>query len=336
MTPPKFVVCLTCLLLETIARVATQKFSSHRQEARFISADVGGSLTLQCFYEQTDATRFYWYKQSLRQRLRLISMFYKFDKEATFYDNFKSNPRFTVDTEKGNNHLKITDLRTSDSATYYCASSYSFLLEFAEGTIVNVKGSGLNIRPSVQQSPSTTIHPGDSVNLSCTVQTGICDGEHSVYWFQTGEEPLPRIIYTQGGTNDQCGKKPNRQTRTCVHNLPIKNLSHAGTYYCAVASCGHIVFGNGTKLNEGKSLFLVYFLSGALTFTAALVVLLAFLLFKMSKKSRFQSESPDRFSAPSTEDADNLHYASISVKPPNRPKRQRNTESQCVYSTVKQ
>ncbi|XP_008285410.1 uncharacterized protein LOC103361173 isoform X3 [Stegastes partitus] len=345
MTPPKFVVYLTCLLLETIARVATQKFSSHRQEARFISADVGGSLTLQCFYEQTDATRFYWYKQSLRQRLRLISMFYKFDKEATFYDNFKSNPRFTVDTEKGNNHLKITDLRTSDSATYYCASSYSFLLEFAEGTIVNVKGSGLNIRPSVQQSPSTTIHPGDSVNLSCTVQTGICDGEHSVYWFQTGEEPLPRIIYTQGGTNDQCGKKPNRQTRTCVHNLPIKNLSHAGTYYCAVASCGHIVFGNGTKLSdedeENIGASVAYFWRGAFTFTSFLSVVLAFSLCLMNKNNCCTSpESQANLSSSDVKGhrhGENIYNTAVSVNLTNRSKSQRDpTWSDCMYYSIKQ
>ncbi|KAF3836868.1 hypothetical protein F7725_004332 [Dissostichus mawsoni] len=44
---------------------------------------------------------------------------------------------------------------------------------------------------------------------------------------------------------------------TCVYNLPMENLnpSHAGTYFCAVASCGHILFGNGTKLDfEGKQI----------------------------------------------------------------------------------
>uniref|UniRef100_A0A3B5AD12 Uncharacterized LOC103361174 n=1 Tax=Stegastes partitus TaxID=144197 RepID=A0A3B5AD12_9TELE len=347
MTPPKFVVCLTCLLLETIARVATQKFSSHRQEARFISADVGDSLTLRCFYEQTDATRFYWYKQSLGQRLRLISMFYKFNKEATFYDIFKSNPRFTLDTETGNNHLKITDLCISDSATYYCASSNSFLLEFAEGTIVNVKGSGLNIRPSVQQSPSEIIQPGDSVTLNCTVHTGICDGEHSVYWFKNEEDSHPGVLYTHGGKNDQCDRKPNTQTQTCVYNLPMNNLnpSHAGTYYCAVASCGHIVFGNGTKLSfkdeENIGASVAYFWRGAFTFTSFLSVVLAFSLCLMNKNNCCTSpESQANLSSSDVKGhrhGENIYYAAVSVNLTNRSKSQRDpTWSDCMYYSIKQ
>ncbi|KAF7649372.1 hypothetical protein LDENG_00142410 [Lucifuga dentata] len=37
----------------------------------------------------------------------------------------------------------------------------------------------------------------------------------------------------------------------CVYNLLVRNLSSAdaGTYYCALTSCGEIVFGNGTRLN---------------------------------------------------------------------------------------
>uniref|UniRef100_A0A3B4YHW9 Ig-like domain-containing protein n=1 Tax=Seriola lalandi dorsalis TaxID=1841481 RepID=A0A3B4YHW9_SERLL len=110
----------------------------------------------------------------------------------------------------------------------------------------------------VHQSGSETIQPGGSVTLSCTVHTGTCDGEHSVYWFKDSEESHPGLIYTHGDRNDQCERKPETQTQTCVYNLPMENLnrSHAGTYYCAVASCGHILFGNGTKLDvEGESLF---------------------------------------------------------------------------------
>uniref|UniRef100_A0A3B3DR86 Ig-like domain-containing protein n=1 Tax=Oryzias melastigma TaxID=30732 RepID=A0A3B3DR86_ORYME len=94
------------------------------------------------------------------------------------------------------------------------------------------------------------VQSGDSVTLNCTVHTGSCDGEHRVYWFKDSEDSHPGLIYTHGGRNDQCERKKNTQTHSCVYNLHMKNLneSHAGIYYCAVASCGHILFGNGTKL----------------------------------------------------------------------------------------
>ncbi|XP_062301315.1 uncharacterized protein LOC134006243 [Scomber scombrus] len=292
MTSPVFVLYLTCLFVGKMAQMTDLKSSSSvHQDSGFISANVGDSVTLQCFYEGDLVAALYWYKQTLGQKLRQISNFYKLKKSTTFHDEFKDNSRFALDTENGKNHLVISDLRISDSATYYCASSYTYNLEFKEGIIVNVKGSGLNIQTLVHQSASESIQPGGSVTLNCTVHTGTCDdGEHSVYWFKNSEESHAGLIYTHGGRTNQCERNTNTQTHTCVYNLPMKslNLSHAGTYYCAVASCGHILFGNGTKLdvgNEVDSLVLVYFLSGALVFTTILSVLLAFSMYKMNKSS---------------------------------------------------
>ncbi|XP_067436969.1 immunoglobulin kappa light chain-like [Thunnus thynnus] len=235
-----------------MAQVTHLKFSSSvRQDSGFISANVGDDTTLQCFCEDVVA-KLYWYKQILGQKPRLISTFQKYEVISTFHDEFKNNPRFTLDTENGKNNLRITDLHISDSATYYCVSSYLNKLEFLEGTTLSVKGSGLNIQALVHQSASESIRPGGSVTLNCTVHTGTCvDGEHSVYWFKNSQESQPGIIYTHGGRNNQCERNSNTQTHTCVYNLPMKslNLSHAGTYYCAVASCGQILFGDRTKLD---------------------------------------------------------------------------------------
>ncbi|XP_027143753.1 immunoglobulin kappa light chain-like isoform X2 [Larimichthys crocea] len=352
MTSAKFVFYLTCLFLGIMAQVTELKSSSSvLQESDFLSVNAGDKVTLQCFYERQTgtATYLYWYKQSLGQKPRLISSFYIFYKSGNFHNKFENNARFKLDVRNGKNHLTILDLRQSDSATYYCASRLSDGFEFYEGITVSVKGSDLDIQPSVHQSASETIQPGGSVTLNCTVHTGTCDGEHSVYWFKDSEESHPGLIYTHGGRNDQCERKPNTQTHTCVYNLPMKSLnpSHAGTYYCAVASCGHILFGNGTKLDfedEVDSLFLVYFLSGALTFTTILVVLLAFSLYKMIKRNKCQcTDCQANSSAPSTANAggqgdeDNLHYAALNVNLPKRPRRQRNnTRDECVYSSVKQ
>ncbi|XP_050925060.1 uncharacterized protein LOC108877164 isoform X2 [Lates calcarifer] len=318
MTSAQFVLYLTCLFLGKMAQMTEVKFSSSvRQDTRFISVKTGDNLTLHCFREGDVASRYYWYKQTLGQKLRLISSFYKFDKNGTFHDEFKKDTRLTLDTG-------------------------------VEGTTVSVKDLGLNIQALVHQSESETIQPGGSVTLNCTVHTGTCDGEHSVYWFKSSEESHPGLIYTHGDRNDQCERKHNTQTHTCVYNLPMKNLSlsHAGTYYCAVASCGHILFGYGTKLDievEGGSLVLVYFLSGALAFTTILSVLLTFLICFINKRDSCKcAESHARSPAPSTmnteaqENEENIHYAALREHRVDRSRRQRNnTKADCVYSRIK-
>ncbi|XP_045920731.1 immunoglobulin kappa light chain-like [Micropterus dolomieu] len=343
MTPPIIVFCLSSLFVEIIAQ--TPELRSVHQESGFISAYVGDEVTLRCFYED-DATRLYWFKQFLGQKPKLISSFYKYEITGTFHDEFKNNPRFTLDTKMDKNHLKISDLHVSDSATYYCASVHAFMFEFAEGTTVNVKGSGLTVPASVHQSASETIQPGGSVTLNCTVHTGTCDGEHSVYWFKNYEESHPGLIYTHGGRNDQCERNSSTQTHTCVYNLPLKslNLSHAGTYYCAVASCGHILFGNGTKLDieEVDPLVLVYFWNGAL-FTI-LSVFLAFLVCMMNKRnSRLCTESQPRLSDSSktnkkgNQNGDSLHFVALTEIKISRSRKARDdTWSECVYFSVKQ
>ncbi|XP_073331543.1 uncharacterized protein [Pagrus major] len=349
MTSPKFVFHLICLFLGITAQTTALKFSSTHQESDFVSVRIGDSLTLPCFYIGDIAAKLYWYKQPLGQKPQLISTYYLYEKKGTFYDDFKNNPRFTLDTEDGKNYLTITDLNISDSATYYCMRCYLNMLKISETITVSVKGSGLNIPAWVHQSAPEIIQPGGSVTLNCTVHTGTCDGEHSVYWFKHSQESHPGLIYTHGGRNDHCEREDNTQTHTCVYNLPMKslNLSHAGTYYCAVASCGHILFGDGTKLDfEDKPVHdvaLVYFWRGASAFFSILAVLLAFSVCVMNKGNHHQtSESRSGCSAPSKanpegyQKAENLYYAAC-VDLTKRSRKQRDqTWSECVYYRVKQ
>ncbi|XP_053199017.1 uncharacterized protein LOC128383415 [Scomber japonicus] len=287
MASPKVVFCLMCLSLGKMVQMTDLKFSSSvRQGKGFVSVNTGDSLTLQCFYEG-DVARLYWYKQALGQKPRLVSTIYKYEGNGIFYDEFKNDPRFTLDTSLSKNHLTITDIRISDSATYYCVSSFTFILQFEEGIIISVKDSGLNIQALVHQSASESIQPGGSVTLNCTVHIGTCDdGEHSVYWFKNSEESHPGLIYTHGGRNDQCERNTNTQTHTCVYNLPMKslNLSHAGTYYCAVALCGQILFGDGTKLDVVKVEDCLVW-RGGFAIATILVVVLGILVCAMNKRN---------------------------------------------------
>ncbi|XP_034532738.1 uncharacterized protein LOC117807526 [Notolabrus celidotus] len=346
MTSPKFVLYLTCLVLGEIALTTALKSSSSvRRESR----ETGQKLTLQCFYEDALHKHMHWYKKTLEDKLEPISAVYKYTINDTFHGEFKHNPRFSLDAQDGKNHLTISDLLVSDSATYYCLSCSFCKMEVLETVHVNVKSLGFKVPAVIHQSESETIQPGGSVTLNCTVHTGSCDGEHSVYWFKDSEESQPGLIYTSGGKKDQCERNPDSQTHTCVYNLPMKNLdlSHAGTYHCAVVSCGHVLFGDGIKLDfkdRVDLLVLVYCLSGALIFVTLLVVVLAFSLYKMNKRIHFLSqEAQTSSSAPSARnleghrEADNLFYAALSVNKPNTSRRQRNTTTdECVYSSVKQ
>ncbi|KAM4537483.1 uncharacterized protein PAE49_021799 [Odontesthes bonariensis] len=344
-----FVFYLTCMYFGEMAQAKNLKFStSVRQDKHFVSAKTGDSVTLPCFYDDVVDARFYWYKLNLGQKPQVISIFYKYDTNPTFHDGFENNTRFTLNTEKGQYHLKITDLCMSDSATYYCASGYLHNLEFAEGATVSVQGSGSKIQALVHQSASQTVQSGDSVTLSCTVRTGTCDGEHSVFWFRNSEESHPGIIYTHGGRNDQCERKTNKQTYTCLYDLPMKNLnmSHAGTYYCAVASCGHILFGSGTKLDmesDAEVDVVAYSWGAVFAFTSILSVLLAFSVCLIKKPNGCKSSESQGCSHPPTADpksylrAHNIYQAAVSVNLTNRSGKQRDpTWSECVYFSMKQ
>ncbi|KAM4714662.1 uncharacterized protein FYW61_019594 [Anableps anableps] len=195
--------------------------------------------------------------------------------------------------------------------------------------------------PVYSRSDSETAQPGGSVTLNCTVQTGGCSGEHRVYWFRNSAKYDPGLTYTHGGRDDQCVRSPTTQTHTCLYKLPVKNInkSHVGTYYCAVASCGRIVFGNGTKLELETKVDSVYLLRGALVFTTFLSVLQAVLLFMLCKRNHPKDPGPSITTAEGDQNEENLHYAALRTKrlsdqKSSRLGRQRNKKADCVYSSI--
>ena len=109
----------------------------------------------------------------------------------------------------------------------------------------------------VEQSPETeSVERGSSVNLSCALLSkdkenpDQCPG---VYWFRSGSgETHPSFIYTQRNISDE------QEKRSCFYHLSktIRNSSDDGTYYCAVVTCGEILFGEGTQVETSTYLHL--------------------------------------------------------------------------------
>nr|XP_043877227.1 uncharacterized protein LOC122766441 isoform X3 [Solea senegalensis] len=310
MTSPNFVFLVAYLLFGKLAETNPLVLSTTaHQDIGFISANVGDNVTLSCLFTEYDYDQ-YWYKQTLGQKPQLICVVQTSGASGqthTFYNDFGQNPRVSLQTDAGLNHLNISDVQLSDSANYFCVGGPSVWYEFKEVITVSVEGSRWNLHPLVHQSESQRLQPGDSVTLNCTVHTGACaGGEHSVYWLKNAQEPHHGTIYSKGNRSDQCERKPNTQTHICVYKLPMNsvNLSHAGTYYCAVAACGHILFGNGTKLDFKESCA------------------------QLSARSTSNEEG--------NRDGDNVHYAALSVHLPNRSRRQMdNANNECVYSSVR-
>uniref|UniRef100_A0A8C6SWZ3 Ig-like domain-containing protein n=1 Tax=Neogobius melanostomus TaxID=47308 RepID=A0A8C6SWZ3_9GOBI len=273
--------------------VSTAQMNGLQERSRFLSLTVGDNITLRCnsIGNIGVGAKLHWYKQSLGRKPELVSSFLKYDKKSEFHGEFIRSNRVKLDNDNGKNDLYISDSIVSDSAVYHCVRCYLHQIDFLESYTVIVKS--LNVQTKVHQLQHEDAEEGTSVTLNCSVHTGSCGGKPRVHWFKQSEESSPGVLYSHGGgdndRHDWCEKTPKTLTNSCVYSLPIQNAnsSQTGTYYCVVAACGLVLFGNGTKLSvEGtvSSSKLLYVLSGALVLSCALILGLAFSLYVLKKK----------------------------------------------------
>ncbi|KAF5896275.1 putative immune-type receptor 15b precursor, partial [Clarias magur] len=204
-------------------------------------------------FRQDNTNTMFWYKQKVGHRPRIIVTV---QQESIFEGEFKS-PRFSIEKEKSSCHLKISTVEPSDEAMYYCGFR-QFFTKFGNGTFLSVNGKP-DVKVSVSQSGvSDSVPAGASVTLQCSVLSESRAAELQVLWFRAAPpQSHPQIIYTHHNSSHQC--ESGSPTHTCVYNFSknILSLSDTGTYYCAVAVCGKIIFGNGTRVQLDRSVDLV-------------------------------------------------------------------------------
>uniref|UniRef100_A0AAY4DET9 Ig-like domain-containing protein n=1 Tax=Denticeps clupeoides TaxID=299321 RepID=A0AAY4DET9_9TELE len=219
------------------------------QGQRSVSSRLGGSVTLTCFSNEDSLALWIWHKQTPGQPMKPVVS--AFSNRATFEDGVDKD-HYEVESSKKSFNLTIKDIVAADEGLYYCGMSSLTRISYGDGVFLFIIDS-----PTVQVKQHYLLDPaseGDDVTLNCTVISGGCAGEHSVYWFRHGTPGShPGIIYTHGDRSAGCEKNPEAgsSTQSCVYHLPKRNLSttDAGTYYCAVAACGQIMIGIGTKLD---------------------------------------------------------------------------------------
>ncbi|KAM9335599.1 signal-regulatory protein beta-2-like [Symphorus nematophorus] len=268
----------------------------------------------------------------------------KHNPDTSIYPAYKDRFQVLTQDEKGINHLIISNLRLSDSATYYCGILEFNAIEFGQGAFLHVKTSSSDIQAVVHQPALEMLQSGDSVTLNCTVYAEKCAGEQSFYWFRHGAAQ-PAVLYPSAG---QCTNDLESHTKNCSFNLTIKyvNSSDAGMYYCALASCGEIVFGNGTRVEitgpAKASALLVCCLSVALAVSIILLLVLAFTMYELKRKiCSVCKGTVSHLTCPAasdamSQDADDLHYAALSLnRTSGRRRQEESLDSVCVYSRVK-
>ncbi|KAI3351520.1 hypothetical protein L3Q82_020376 [Scortum barcoo] len=227
------------------------------------TVQLGEPVTFTCALPHSGLTRekLYWYKQSPGETLKLIVTLQK-SAQPEYAPEFSKSRMELNDTK---NVSSLTILRTiqEDEGLYHCAIEVWFLKPIWSGTYLSLKGhTQRTSNYTVVQWPtvSDSVRPGDLMTLQCSV---LSDSENKTCIQEittcTGSKldqinPIPNIIYTDGNRHDECDKRSDTQ-KSCIYRFSKSvSSSDAGTYYCAVATCGEILFGDGTKVEIGMIL----------------------------------------------------------------------------------
>uniref|UniRef100_A0AAY4DFP4 Ig-like domain-containing protein n=1 Tax=Denticeps clupeoides TaxID=299321 RepID=A0AAY4DFP4_9TELE len=287
---------------------------------RTVSSLLGGSVTLPCYFNRKSPLRMFWFKHVPGHEIKpIVSSYYN---QVSFEEEVNRS-KLDAETSDKSFNLILKSIEASDEGSYLCCGvNWHNKFYCGDGVFLFIKDScTVQVQQHYLLDPASE---GDDVTLNCTVVSGGCAGEHSVYWFRHGTPGShPGIIYTHGDRSAGCEKNPEAgsSTQSCVYHLPKRNLSttDAGTYYCAVAACGQITIGNGIQLEIS---IVTHFPSSC---TSGTVLQRFHPLFLTSFSSVFQCG-----------DADSLNYAALSFTSHQKPKgkRRKREEPDVLYARV--
>uniref|UniRef100_A0A672IQX8 Ig-like domain-containing protein n=1 Tax=Salarias fasciatus TaxID=181472 RepID=A0A672IQX8_SALFA len=168
---------------------------------------------------------------------------------GTYNFNFSKDiqtPHFTAKQGPGTFILHIHQTQINDTGLYYCIRTQTLNMSFVRVVFLEIRGK--------VSFYSNVLNVFKSVSLQCSVlsdsEEKTCSEDYRVHWFRAGShQSHPSFIYTHEG-DAECGNSSQK----CFYNFSKNvSVSDAGTYYCAVAACGEVMFGNGAKVDiKGK------------------------------------------------------------------------------------
>ncbi|XP_062250064.1 uncharacterized protein LOC133959018 [Platichthys flesus] len=247
------------------------------------TVDVGHEVKLTCRRQKTDFTAMlFWIRFVSGNLPEFLGGTYYYD-----HTGVNKTPHFTVKQEPGSFVLYINKAEPSDAGVYYCMEQLNLDMKLLIGTFLKITGPEPDITAVIQARPSDPVGSGDSVTLQCSVLSGSdnhkCPTYDKLYWFRANEAH-PSLVYVHDSSGDECNRSLEAHSpHRCVFNF-CKSFSSSdfGTYYCAVVTCGEILFGRGIKLenevvnmlNEQKANTVLCLLSATLAISLIVVVVL--------------------------------------------------------------
>ncbi|XP_014851850.1 uncharacterized protein LOC106955854 [Poecilia latipinna] len=317
---------------------------------------LGDPVTLKCFFpeeKKTSSSELHWYKQSAGNSLELIVKL--LENTTPTYGPKYLGSRLTATYSEKISNLTIMKTTEEDEGMYHC-SVIDWNKNIWQGTYLLIKGNTVvSSNYTVVQTPTIShpVHPGDPVTLQCSVLSSSdskkCSGDLNLFWIRAGDKSLPNIIYTDGNRENKCEEKLDSQQR-CVYNFSKTVNASDATFYCAVATCGEIFFGNGTQLDVATSQD--DFITLVITITCLVISVIINIFFccqiqrsscklvkgKEASCSRAKQTTRGQSKDFTIEEEHELNYAALrfsgAKRTKGKPKREMETE-ESVYSQVK-
>ncbi|XP_035387872.1 uncharacterized protein LOC118242259 [Electrophorus electricus] len=148
------------------------------------------------------------------------------------------------------------------------------------------------------------------------------------------------IIYTHHNSSHQC--EISSSPHSCVYNFSksVLSLSDTGTYYCAVATCGKILLGNGTTVDLTKTVSPAVIWLGAALGACVIVIFVQAILICKWRNCRPSSEKQSTATVRKINqdhDSVELSYAALrfNKRKTGRNHREKEQTQDCMYSDIR-